>query len=99
MNRSDLSKIVGAGFLTLSMAILPLMPAEAQNGTGTGTTNTAPNTTGDNTNQGSDYAATGDRDFDWGWLGLIGLAGLAGLARKREEPVRYQDPNSVSRPR
>ncbi|MDF2668312.1 MAG: hypothetical protein K0R67_618 [Paenibacillus sp.] len=30
-------------------------------------------------------AATDDRNFDWGWLGLIGLAGLAGLRRKNPE--------------
>ncbi|MDF2652928.1 MAG: hypothetical protein K0Q73_8733 [Paenibacillus sp.] len=30
-------------------------------------------------------AAADDRDFDWGWLGLIGLAGLAGLRRKNPE--------------
>ena len=23
-----------------------------------------------------------DRDFDWGWLGLLGLIGLAGLMRR-----------------
>ena len=94
MKHSNLSKIVGAGVLSLSMAILPLtMPASAQTGTGTGTTETAPSTTGDTMqNQGTDSAERGDRDFDWGWLGLIGLAGLAGLARKREEPVRYRDP-------
>lgn len=37
----------------------------------------------------------GDRDFDWGWLGLLGLAGLAGLSRKREEAVRYTEPNEM----
>lgn len=26
-----------------------------------------------------------DRDFDWGWLGLIGLAGLAGLRNRDRE--------------
>lgn len=94
MKHSNLSKFVGAGVLTLSMAILPLtLPASAQTGTGSDTTETAPSTTGDNMqSQGSEAAETGDRDFDWGWLGLIGLAGLAGLARKREEPTRYRDP-------
>lgn len=92
MKSSNLSKFIGAGVLTLSMAVLPLtLPASAQ------TDSTAPNTTtGDTTTttttQGTD--ATGDRDFDWGWLGLLGLAGLAGLA-KRSEPARYQDPNPV----
>jgi MYXO-CTERM domain-containing protein len=88
MKPFNLSKIVGAGVLSLSMTILPLaLPASAQ-------TTTTPDTTGDNTQtEGTDNADTGDRDFDWGWLGLIGLAGLAGLARKREEPTRYRDPN------
>lgn len=97
MKHSNLSKFVGAGVLTLSMAILPLtLPASAQSDTGSGTTETAPSTTGDNMqSQGTDNTVAGeegDRDFDWGWLGLIGLAGLAGLARKREEPTRYRDP-------
>jgi MYXO-CTERM domain-containing protein len=26
-----------------------------------------------------------DRDFDWGWLGLIGLVGLAGLTGRRRD--------------
>lgn len=90
MKHSNLSKILGAGVLTLSMALLPLsLPASAQEGSGTGTTGDNMQTQGtDNTVAGEQ----GDRDFDWGWLGLIGLAGLAGLARKREEPTRYRDP-------
>ncbi len=94
MKSSNLSKFVGAGVLTLSMAVLPLtLPASATGTTGDTTTGTTGNTTTTTTTQGTD-AATGDRDFDWGWLGLLGLAGLAGLA-KRSEPVRYQDPNPV----
>lgn len=90
MKLSNLSKVVGAGVLTLSMATMPLtLPASAQDSSGTGTT-------GDTTQtQGTDNATTGDRDFDWGWLGLLGLAGLAGLARKREEPTRYRDPGTA----
>lgn len=92
MKSSNLSKFVGAGVLTLSMAVLPLtLPASAQTGS-TGTTTTGDTTT-TTTTQGT-QPATDDRDFDWGWLGLLGLAGLAGLA-KRSEPVRYQDPNPV----
>ncbi|MBW4638093.1 MAG: WGxxGxxG-CTERM domain-containing protein [Gloeocapsa sp. UFS-A4-WI-NPMV-4B04] len=62
-------------------------------GTSTGTTTTTPGTTV----YQQTSPATGDRDFDWGWLGLLGLAGLAGLARKNEEPVRYRDPDTASR--
>ena len=28
-----------------------------------------------------------DRDFDWGWLGLIGLFGLAGLAGRNRDVI------------
>lgn len=91
MKLSNLSKFVGAGVIALSMAAMPIiLPVSAQTDS-TGTTDT----TGDAMqNQGTDNVDTGDRDFDWGWLGLLGLGGLAGLA-KRSEPVRYQDPNPV----
>lgn len=104
--KRNLSKIVGTSLLGLSLATLPVvLPASAQTDTTTSpsTTTTSPsgtdNTTTDTTrSQGVDYNR-GDRDFDWGWLGLLGLAGLAGLARpKREENVRYRDPDEVSRP-
>ena len=88
--RRDLTTAVGAGILTLSMAILPLtlLPAQAQVDNQP-RTDTAPRTT--------TYDRSGDRnDFDWGWLGLIGLLGLAGLAGKKrdDEPTRYRDPNA-----
>jgi len=35
-------------------------------------------TTGNTTTTQTTGDETGDRDFDWGWLGLLGLAGLAG---------------------
>ena len=91
----DLSKAVGSSVLTLSLAALPLaLPVSAQ--TNPDTTNTAPGTMeGGAQTQGVNSAETGDRDFDWGWLGLIGLAGLAGLSRKREEPTRYRDPGTT----
>ncbi|NWF58659.1 MAG: WGxxGxxG-CTERM domain-containing protein [Fischerella sp.] len=84
--KSNLTKVVGAGIVTLGMIILPLtLPAQAQ------TTPTAPDTT--TTTPTTRY----DDGFDWGWLGLLGLLGLAGLAgRKRnDEPTRYRDPNAV----
>jgi MYXO-CTERM domain-containing protein len=95
MKFSNLSKLIGAGVLAASVAVVPLnLPASAQSTTGTdntttdNTTTTAPSTGVDNTNT--------NNDFDWGWLGLLGLAGLAGLAgRKREEPAHYRDPNQV----
>ncbi|MBD2184921.1 WGxxGxxG family protein [Aerosakkonema funiforme] len=101
MKSSKLSKVVGASLLSLSLVTLPaVLPASAQTNTSPNSTDRTTDTTTDynNNRQGVDYR-TGDRDFDWGWLGLLGLIGLAGLARpKREEPVRYREPDEVSRP-
>lgn len=98
MKRSNLSKMLGASLLTVSLATLPaVMPASAQTNSSPNRTDTT--TTDTNRSQGVDYNTRGDRDFDWGWLGLLGLAGLAGLARpKREDNVRYREPDEVSRP-
>ncbi|MBD1828343.1 WGxxGxxG-CTERM domain-containing protein [Microcoleus vaginatus GB1-A2] len=88
MKRSDLSKAIGAGIIAAGLAIAPAhLPASAQTDTTGGTNNTTTTTT----TPGSDVAtAETDRDFDWGWLGLLGLSGLLGLIpRKREENVRY----------
>ena len=90
MKRSDLSKAIGAGIIAAGLALAPAhLPASAQTDTTGGTTNGTNNTT--TTTRGSDVAtADTDRDFDWGWLGLLGLSGLFGLIpRKREENVRY----------
>ncbi|WP_414565928.1 MULTISPECIES: WGxxGxxG family protein [unclassified Anabaena] len=81
----NLTKAIGAGVLTLSMAILPLtLPVKAQV-TEPGV-QTTPRTT----------VIEEDDGFDWGWLGLIGLFGLAGLAGKNrtDEPTRYRDPSA-----
>lgn len=89
MKLNSLPKLVSATALALSLAVLPsTLSASAQTTpTDTGTTGT---TGTDNTN--TTYSQTaGDRDFDWGWLGLLGLIGLAGLARKNEDPApRYR---------
>ena len=93
MKRSNLSKVVGAGVVTVSMALLPLtMPASAQ-------TNPDNTTTVDPATSGQDVVVENEDDgFDWGWLGLLGLAGLAGLAgRKNSEPTAYRDPDPASR--
>ena len=96
MKHSKVSNLIGASTIGLSLAILPLsLPASAQTDTAPGTT-TAPSTTTTEPIQRTDNTNTGDRDFDWGWLGLIGLAGLAGLSRKHEEPTRYRDPDPVN---
>jgi len=75
MNRS-IPKLVGAGVITLGLTLIPLtLPAVAQEA--------AP---GANT-----VETQGDRDFDWGWLGLLGLIGLAGLRGGQ----RHEDTNNV----
>ncbi len=82
----NLTQVVSAGFLTLSMAMLPLtLPANAQ--VTDPRVETTPRTTRVEQRQ----------DFDWGWLGLIGLFGLAGLAgRKRsDEPTGYREPTTT----
>lgn len=94
MKYSILAKAVGASILSLSLMTLPATVQAQTDGTAPGGTTTAPGGT-----MGTTETTTegGDRDFDWGWLGLIGLAGLGGLARKREEPVRYRDPDPANR--
>ena len=94
MKFSNLSKIVGAGVLAASVAVVPFnLPASAQSNTAPGNTTIAPNQTVDNTDTSNRAVdnTNQDNDFDWGWLGLLGLAGLAGLAgRKRNDDVSYR---------
>lgn len=83
--KSNITKAISAGILTLGMAIFPLtVPVQAQVNTSPGVDNTPTTTTNDR------------NDFDWGWLGLLGLIGLAGLAGKKrnDEPNRYRDPSA-----
>ena len=97
MTFANLSKLLGAGAIAASLAVLPLnLPAHAQN--------TAPDTTsGTYTQRNGDVQSAdtnNDDDFDWGWLGLLGLAGLAGLAgKKHRETVHHvnHDPDVVVR--
>ncbi|MEG5032959.1 WGxxGxxG family protein [Microcoleus sp. AT3-D2] len=97
MKRSDLSKAIGAGIIAAGLAIAPAhLPASAQTDTTPGTNNTTTTTT---TPRSDVYTAETDRDFDWGWLGLLGLSGLLGLIpRKREENVRYTTTTSDREP-
>jgi hypothetical protein len=97
MKISNLSKLIAAGVLSASVAVVPFdMPASAQSNTGTGTGTTTDTTTTTTPTQGVDNTNRDD-GFDWGWLGLLGLTGLAGLIpRKQEEPTRYRDPNETS---
>jgi hypothetical protein len=89
MKLSNLTKLAGASVLTLSLTVLSLgAPGLAQDTTVT-----------DDTLNTTETEVEGDRDFDWGWLGLLGLIGLAGLARKNDEPAtRYREPDEVGRP-
>jgi len=92
MKRSDLSKAIGAGIIAAGLALAPAhLPASAQTDTTGGTTGGTNSTTTTTTPGSADVAsADTDRDFDWGWLGLLGLSGLLGLIpRKREENVGY----------
>ncbi|WP_016949118.1 WGxxGxxG family protein [Anabaena sp. PCC 7108] len=84
--KSNFTKTLGVGILTLMMGILPLnLPAQAQ--VTQPRTDVVPN---------RNVYYDDRNDFDWGWLGLIGLLGLAGLAGKRreEQPTAYRDPNA-----
>ena len=36
-----------------------------------------------------------DRDFDWGWLGLIGLLGLAGLSGRTRDVIATRRATNV----
>ncbi|MEG4048214.1 MULTISPECIES: WGxxGxxG family protein [unclassified Microcoleus] len=96
MKRSDLSKAIGAGIIAAGLALAPAhLPASAQTDTTGGTNNTTTTTTP----RSDVYNAETDRDFDWGWLGLLGLSGLLGLIpRKREENVRYTTTTSDREP-
>ncbi|WP_377475268.1 MAG: WGxxGxxG-CTERM domain-containing protein [Microcoleus anatoxicus] len=87
MKRSDLSKVISAGIIAAGLAIVPAnLPAAAQTNTAPGT-----NSTTTTTSPRSDvYRTESDRDFDWGWLGLLGLSGLFGLMpRKETKTVNY----------
>ena len=79
MKRSNLPKILGAGVLALSLAIMPLsLPASAQSPSAESTAPTLDTTP---------FQETKDDNNNWGWLGLLGLIGLANLLRKPQAPV------------
>jgi len=91
MKISSLSKVVGLGALSISLAVAPLaIPASAQDATTNAPAIDAPV-------PDAEDVAEADRNFDWGWLGLLGLLGLAGLTGRREEPVRYREPEATTR--
>ena len=87
MKRSDLSKAIGAGIIAAGLVIVPAnFPASAQTNTAPGTNSTTTTITP----RSDVYHADADRNFDWGWLGLLGLSGLFGLMpRKGPQTVSY----------
>lgn len=105
MKRAFLSTFIGASALTLGLSVLPATattttaPADptVPSATTTDPVNPAPAVDTTENDDLDEADAAGDRDFDWGWLGLLGLIGLAGLTRKHDEPVaRYREPDEVS---
>lgn len=84
-------QLLGAGTVALGIALAPVMSASAQTPETDDTVTEAPVTETIDAAE-IEVAEEGDRDFDWGWLGLLGLTGLAGLARKPKERIVYREP-------
>jgi hypothetical protein len=80
-----------AAAAALVLGLACALPAAAQNTGGAGTT-VAPNTPG-----ALSAPIGGDRDRDWGWLGLLGLLGLAGLRGRRDDRHDAADKRTSSR--
>jgi hypothetical protein len=82
MNRFKLSKIAGAGILSLSLAVMPLvLPVSAQTDTGSPQTNTESNGP---TVDSTPLQETKNDQNNFGWLGLLGLIGLANFFRNSD---------------
>ena len=95
MKSFKLSKVVGVSVLVASLATLPSLPASAQAGKLTDSSNAGP---GDIAIYESGKTDKGVRIFDWGWIGLLGLAGLAGrLAKHYKEVEPYREPDEMNR--
>jgi len=92
MKFSSLSKAIGAGVISLSLATAPFIePAAAQNAV-----QSSPGTTESNnpTFDTTPLQETKNDFNNFGWLGLLGLLGLVKLFQKQHhEPERYRDPN------
>lgn len=77
-----MKKILTSFLATLSIALILVFPASAENNN-MNTTNM--NTNDMNTNSYRANATTDDNGTDWGWLGLLGLVGLLGLRSRNPE--------------
>ena len=97
MNFTKVSKVVGAGVIAASLALVPLtLPAHAQNNATDNTSGTSTQRTGSVEDRGPIRQNTNGDNNDLGWFGLLGLIGLAGLAgKKHRETVHHvsSDPN------
>ena len=81
MKRAAWKRVIMAGMLALSIAVLPIAaPLQAQQ-PGTPRTDTR-------------AVDTDDDDFPWGIFGLLGLIGLAGLRRRPVARPIANDPTS-----
>ncbi|MFB2917839.1 MULTISPECIES: WGxxGxxG family protein [Aerosakkonema] len=88
MKPSNLSKLVGASVIALSLTILPsTLPAAAQNNTNVDRSGPVIDRT--------PFQETRDDNNNWGWLGLLGLIGLANLFRKEPERTVSRDRDDV----
>ncbi|MEK3733995.1 MULTISPECIES: WGxxGxxG family protein [Paenibacillus] len=88
-----MKKMVASFLAVLSLALILVVPAFAQNhttnqndmNTNNMNTNTV-NTNNMNANRYNANATAGNNNrTDWGWLGLLGLAGLIGLRGRNPE--------------
>ena len=75
-------KLMTAGLLGLSLALVPLAGQVSAQST-TDRTGVEAGTTTQTTERH-------DNDFNMGWLGLIGLAGLAGLMPRRNNHTTHR---------
>jgi hypothetical protein len=75
-------KLMTAGLLGLSLALVPLA--------GQVSAQTTTDRTGVDTGTTTQTTERHDNDFNMGWLGLIGLAGLAGLMPRRNNHTAHR---------
>ncbi|WP_372663749.1 WGxxGxxG family protein [Cohnella sp.] len=80
-NRTGVDGVVGTGVGNGTVNNYGAYDTNRMNGTANGTRARA----GANNFRA---AATGDNDFDWGWLGLLGLIGLAGMRGRNRDEAR-----------